>query len=59
VLRTEVSGAYRLEATLDTVILPGDMVTVSLSSDIIEKQVTAENNVANASGATASGSLQP
>lgn len=59
VLRSEAKGAYRLDATLDTLVLPGDMVTISLSGTQSAKQITAENDVANDAGATASGSLQP
>ena len=63
VLRTEVNGAYRLDATLDTVILPGDMVTISLSTNslpanVFEKQVTADNDEAGDAGAIAPGRLQ-
>ena len=59
VMRTEVSGAYRFDATLDTVIFPGDMITISLPVNLLEKQVTAENDVPGDVGVAASGSLQP
>lgn len=58
VLRTEVSGASRFDATLDTLILPGDMVTISLSATLIEKQVTAENDDASDAGAILADPLQ-
>ena len=59
VLRTGTNGALRLTATLDTLIFPGDMVTISMSANLVEKQLTADNNEASDTGAVASGNLQP
>ena len=59
VLRTGTNGAVRLTATLDTVIFPGDMVTISMSANLVEKQRTADNIEASDTGAVASGNLQP
>lgn len=60
VLRTGVDGENRLNATLDTVVLPGDMVTVLLATDappisLTEMQATADNNHADDAGANAPG----
>ena len=59
VLRTGTNGALLLTATLDTLIFPGDMVTISMSANLVEKQLTADNNEASDTGAVASGNLQP
>lgn len=53
VQRSTVEGANSFDATLDTLILPGDMVTVSMSSNPSEKQSTAQNDEVGTPGALA------
>lgn len=59
VLRPGITGAVRSSASLDTAILPGDMVTVSISSDPVDRQLRADNTEAGDPGAAAPGDLQP
>ena len=51
VQRNMVGGPTRFEAALDTPILPGDMLSVSLSTSMAAKQVTAANDNAGADDA--------
>ena len=63
VVRTGIEGEYRLDATLDTVILPGDMVTISLPANelpdsLFEMQATEDNSDAQDAGAIAQDDAQ-
>ena len=58
VLRTEVTGTARFDATLDTLILPGDTVTVSRSASVTEYQPTAANGAPARANELASDGLQ-
>lgn len=44
VQRNTVAGPTQFEAALDTPVLPGDMLSVSLTASVTAKQVTAANN---------------
>lgn len=52
VQRAEIDGVYQFDASLDTLLLPGDMVSVLLPANTVVKQVTAENAPSSGSDLT-------